>query len=36
VGFGHREKPQIGEEGIRPLFVIASALALTWSVLLSA
>jgi hypothetical protein len=25
MGFGHREKPQIGEEGIRPLFVIASA-----------
>jgi hypothetical protein len=36
MGFGHREKPQIGEEGIRPLFVIASALAVAWSVLLTA
>ncbi len=36
MGFGHREKPKIGEEGIRPLCVIASALALTRSVLLSA
>jgi hypothetical protein len=36
VSFGHREKPQIGEEGIRPLFMVASALALTRSVLLSA
>jgi hypothetical protein len=23
VGFGHREKPEIGEEGIGPLFMIA-------------
>jgi hypothetical protein len=36
VSFGHREKLQIGEEGIRPLFMIASALALTRPVLLSA
>lgn len=29
VDFRHCENPQVGEEGIRPLFVIASALALT-------
>jgi hypothetical protein len=36
VGFGQREKPEIGEENIWPLFMIASASALTRSVLLPA
>jgi hypothetical protein len=36
VGFGHREKPKIGEESVWPLFVIALASALTRSMLLPA
>jgi hypothetical protein len=36
MGFGHREQTMIGEESIRPLFVIAQASPLTRSVLLPA
>jgi hypothetical protein len=36
VGRGHREQPKISEEGIWPLFMIALASPLTWSVLLPA
>jgi len=34
MGFRHREEPKIGEEGIRPLFVIVETSSLTRSVLL--
>jgi hypothetical protein len=36
MGRKHREQPKVSEEGIRPLLVIASASALTRSVLLPA
>jgi hypothetical protein len=36
MGLMHREQPKVGEEGIRPLLVIALASSLTRSVLLPA